>query len=280
MVVIHGPPPYPSGGSPLPLPPQNRASDRVSQAERTAPRLRQAGLAIAVAAVLAGCAAAPPAEGINDPYEPQNRNAHAFNVGLDRVILRPTANAYGTIVPGPVRTGVSNFASNLNQPGTFVNHVLQGEIEKAGQTFFRFAINTTLGIGGIFDPATSIGLPAARTDFGQTLHAWGVPEGAYLEVPVIGPTTERDFTGQVFDVLMNPTSLALKGDEATVATGARVASRFGDRYRYSDFVDSILYVSGDSYAQSRLLYLQNRRFQLGQQDESDAYDPYEDPDIR
>lgn len=242
--------------------------------------LRRTALpSLALVALLAGCAGAPPANGINDPHEAQNRQAHAFNVGLDRIVLRPTSNAYGTIVPGPVRDGVGNFASNLNQPGTFVNHVLQGEIEKAGQTFFRFAINTTLGIGGIFDPATSIGLPAAKTDFGQTLHAWGVGEGTYLEVPFIGPTTERDFTGAVVDVLLNPTMIALNGDQAAVAGGARIASRFGDRYRYSDFVDSVLYESADSYAQARLLYLQNRRFQLGQQDEADAYDPYDDPDL-
>jgi len=233
-----------------------------------------------MAAALAGCATAPPAAGISDPYEAQNRGAHAFNVGLDKAIVRPTATAYGTVVPGPVRTGVSNFASNLGEPGDFVNHVLQGQIEKAGQTFFRFAINSTLGLAGLFDPATSIGLPAARTDFGQTLHAWGVPEGAYLEVPVIGPSTERDFAGTVVDVLMNPTSMVLKGDEASTARGARIAARLGDRYRYSDLVDSILYESADSYAQARLLYLQNRRFQLGQQDESNAYDPYEDPDLR
>ena len=218
--------------------------------------------------------------GINDPYEVQNRRAHDFNKGLDRIILRPTSNAYGTIVPRPVRDGVGNFASNLNQPGTFVNHLLQGEVEKAGQTFFRFAINTTLGIGGLFDPATSIGLPEAQTDFGQTLHAWGVAEGDYLEVPFVGPTTERDFTGQIVDVILNPTMIALKGDQAAGATGMRIASRFGDRYRYSDFVDSVLYESADSYAQARLLYLQNRRFELGQQGESDVYDPYEDPNIQ
>ena len=240
---------------------------------------RKAGLALAIvlATALGGCATAPPVEGINDPYEAQNRRAHGFNRGLDRIILRPTANAYGTIVPGPVRDGVGNFAANLNQPGTFVNHLLQGRVEDAGHTFFRFAINTTLGIGGLFDPATSIGLPARRTDFGETLHAWGVAEGAYLEVPFVGPTTERDFTGQVVDVLLNPTMILGEGDQAAVATGARIASRFGDRYRYSDFVDSVLYESADSYAQARLLYLQNRRFQIGQQSEADVYDPNEDP---
>lgn len=235
--------------------------------------------ALLLAALVAGCAAAPPVDGINDPFEAQNRQAHAFNRGLDRIVLRPTSNAYGTIVPEPVRDGVGNFAGNLNQPGTFLNHVLQGRVEDAGHTFFRFAINTTLGIGGIFDPATSIGLPARKTDFGETLHAWGAGEGAYLEVPFVGPTTGRDFTGQIVDVLMNPTMLVAQGDEATVAFGARLASRFGDRYRYSDFVDSVLYKSADSYAQARLLYLQNRRFQLGQQDEADVYDPYEDPTL-
>lgn len=235
--------------------------------------------ALVLAASLAGCAAAPPVDGINDPYEAQNRKAHAFNRGIDRIVLRPTSNAYGTIVPGPVRDGVGNFASNLNQPGTFLNHVLQGQGEDAVHTFFRFAINTTFGIGGIFDPATGMGLPARKTDFGETLHAWGAGEGAYLEVPFVGPTTGRDFTGQIVDILMNPTMLAMEGDEATVAFGARVASRFGDRYRYSDFIDSVLYESADSYAQARLLYLQNRRFQLGQQDEADVYDPYEDPTL-
>lgn len=232
------------------------------------------------AVLLSACAPAPVAQGINDPYEAQNRKFHAFNRGLDRALVRPAADAY-SILPEPVERGVANFARNLDAPGDVVNNLLQGRVAPAGQNTLRFAVNTIFGIGGLFDTATALGLPAAPTDFGETLHVWGVGEGAYIEAPFLGPKTSRDLVGTIVDIAANPVSLALEHPDNLYATGAKVGSSLGDRARYSDTVDSILYESADSYAQARLLYLQNRRFALGQaagqSGDEDFVDPYEDP---
>lgn len=229
---------------------------------------------------MTGCAAGPTPQGdFNDPNEGLNRAVHGFNKTVDRALLRPASQVYGTVVPGPVRTGVNNFAENLEGPGDVVNSLLQGRIDKAGENTLRFAVNATMGIGGIFDAATFLGLPEGDTDFGETLHVWGAGEGAYVEEPLRGPSTTRDSVGRVVDLFLNPFSYVLKPAHAEVATGAEALSIIGDRYRFGETVDSVLYDSADSYAQARLLYLQNRRFELGQEaDSDDAFlDPYEDP---
>ncbi|SFR34307.1 MlaA family lipoprotein [Litoreibacter janthinus] len=232
--------------------------------------------AVLVAVAVAGCASAPIETGINDPIEAQNRDTHASNRALDKAIVRPASNGYGSVVPSPVRTGVSNFASNLNLPGQVLNNLLQFRIENAGHNTFRFLVNTTFGLGGVLDVATNAGLENRRTDFGETLYVWGAPEGAYLELPIVGPSTERHAAGRVVDLLMNPLNFAVEGPLRSAGSAASVAARFGDRYRYSDLVDSVLYESEDSYAQAQLLYLQNRRFKLSGGVQPDYIDPYED----
>lgn len=238
---------------------------------------RATALAMAAAAVLAGCTApAPPAEPY-DPNEQDNRAIHAFNKSVDQAFVGPAANTYGSILPEPVRAGVSNFAANLDTPGDVVNSVLQGRIGPAAENTLRFAINTTVGLGGLFDPARALGVNGRPTDFGETLHTWGAGEGAYAELPFLGPSTSRDTAGKIADLALNPLRLVLPTAEANVATAVGAASTLGDRYRFGDTIDSILYESADSYAQARLLYLQNRRFELGQTvSEDDFFDPYED----
>lgn len=236
--------------------------------------LRRLG-ALAAAAALAGCGPAP-APVDHDPYEEANRANHAFNKGLDRAVLRPVSQAYGAVVPGPLRTGVSNLANHLDLPRDMVNYLLQGRPVAAMETALRFTMNTTFGLAGLLDPATDMGLRRNSTDFGETLHVWGLAEGAYVELPVLGPATERDAAGKLVDFALNPTR-ALSGDPATAATAAGIGSTLGDRARYSDTIDSVLYRSADSYAQSRLLYLQSRRFELGQTAADETFiDPYED----
>ena len=224
--------------------------------------------------ILSACAAPPPSATINDPEEAKNRDIHAFNVALDKALVRPAADLYGTVLPPPVQQGVSNFAANLDVPGEVVNQLLQGRPGYALENTFRFAVNTVIGIGGLFDPATAIGVPGRRTDFGETLHVWGAGEGIYVELPALGPSTERDAVGKVVDILMNPVSLLLPTPERYYATAAKLGSKIGDRHRYSATIDSILYDSADGYAQARLLYLQNRRFELGQ---VVAAEDFEDP---
>ena len=238
---------------------------------------------IPVLALSLSACAAPPASGVNDPYENVNRSFHGFNVALDKALVRPTSSAYGTILPDPVERGIANFASNLDTPGDIVNGALQGRPDAVGQNLLRFGLNTTFGIAGLFDFATAIGVPARKTDFGETLHVWGVGEGAYQELPGLGPSTERDTVGTVVDVFLNPVGAVLPSPESYYATAAKVGSKLGDRNKFKNTVDSVLYDSADSYAQARLLYLQNRRFELGQGEGADPsasdeafLDPYED----
>lgn len=236
---------------------------------------------MAAALVLAFVAACTPVDtaqiderGVFDPYEKQNRKVHRFNVGLDRTILRPAGNGYVSVVPQPVQTGVGNLGSNLSEPSSFVNHVLQADMEGAGTNFFRFLLNSTLGIAGLFDVASAMGIPEDESDFGETLHVWGAPEGAYVELPALGPSNERDATGKVVDLFTDPLSYVLPKPEKYLGTAARAADAVGSRGRFADTVDSVLYDSADSYAQARLFYLQNRRFELGIETE----DTYIDPD--
>lgn len=242
------------------------------------PLLRRAAAGFALA-LLAACGPAPATKGINDPAEPFNRKIHGFNREVDRVLIRPASQGYGRGLPEPIRDGVSNFTSNLSIPAEIVNGLLQGRPHNAAENTFRFVINTVVGVGGIFDPASVLGLTGKSTDFGETLHVWGVGEGPYMELPIMRPAPARDMVGWVVDVAMNPVALVAKSPEAEVATVLYIASKLGDRYRYSSMVDALLYESADSYAQTRLITLQNRRFQLGQTADQDAAyeDPYEDP---
>lgn len=246
---------------------------------RMTKRLPRGSFVLIAALGLSACAREPVPQEINDPNEATNRQVHAFNRGVDKALLRPAASAYGSVVPQPLEQGISNFATNLDAPGDVVNDLLQAKPGDAMHNTVRFMINTTIGIGGLFDPATAMGVPGAPTDFGETLHVWGAKEGRYVEVPFLGPSTTRDFTGTLVDVALNPLRLVLEAPETYWMTGAKVASTLGDRSRYSSTFDSILYDSADSYAQARLLYLQNRRFELGQTEGGAASDDanFEDP---
>lgn len=231
------------------------------------------------ALALAACSGPRDADGVYDPFEVNNRAHHETNKQLDKNLVKPVSQAYGTAVPAPVRAGVSNFAENLALPGMVVNDLLQLRLGDAASNTTRFLVNSTIGLAGLLDPADDIGLYARDSDFGETLHVWGVNEGAYVELPILGPTTERDMAGKVVDFVISPTRAFLPDELRQANTAASVADAANSRYRFSDTVDSVLYDSADSYAQARLLYLQNRRFELGQAAGADAEydDPYEDP---
>lgn len=226
---------------------------------------------------LAACQSAAPDQEISDPFEPVNRRAHSFNVGLDQHVVKPLSSGMkggGGDGPGSaVLTGIGNFGSNLAQPGKAVNHLLQGRPEPAIKTTFRFLVNSTLGLAGFLDPATAdFALPEEDTDFGQTLAVWGVGEGPYLELPLLGPSTLRDSTGRVVDLVFDPMHAVLNRDQYLIGLGARIVSKAGERARFGDSVDSVLHESADSYAQTRLIWLQHRRHELGQK--GDEIDPY------
>ncbi len=235
-------------------------------------------LALFALVTLTACATGAdrdPSDGIFDPYETQNRKVHNFNRGLDRAIVRPASQGYTKILPDPVEDSVGNFASNLGEPSTMTNSLLQGNLRNFGNSTLRFAINSTFGIVGLIDVATLWGIPDKPTGFGETLSVWGAGEGAYVELPLIGPSTQRDATGIVVDLFTNPLSYVVGTPEAYYAPVASAAAGLGNRGRFTDTIDSILYESADSYAQARLIYLQNRRFQLGEEDASAEIDPFE-----
>lgn len=231
---------------------------------------------------LAGCSAPDPATGFSDPLEPVNRRVHAFNKGVDRVVYDPASTVYGVVVPGVVRDGVNNFSRNLGAPQNIVNSLLQGDINNTLVYTLRFAVNTTYGVLGIFDFASAVGVePGSDTDFGETLHVWGVGEGVYLAVPFLGPSTARDTAGDVVDFLTDPFAPIVGtgiegGFPPGVSTGAWVLENADYRYEFSDSIENVLYDSADSYAQSRLIYLENRRFELGSDGDTPYVDPYDD----
>lgn len=228
--------------------------------------------------VVVACAATPPQNhGITDPHETDNRRIHEFNRDMDRAIIKPAAKGYGKVAGEDVKVVVGNFAGNFDLPSTVVNRVLQGEMKEAGRMTLRFLVNSTMGIGGLFDPASEMGLAKNDTDFGETLHVWGMKEGAYTELPLLGPSTQRDDLGMIVDLATNPLTYGLKGSEALIGPVAKGLKKLGDRDTYADTVDAVLYESADSYAQARSLYLQNRRHQLGDEESVTDSEAYEDP---
>lgn len=229
----------------------------------------------AIAGLVSACSATRDSGGINDPHEPFNRKVHAFNRGVDAKLVKPLTSGMSGEGGGGSRVvqAVGNFGANLALPGKAVNHLLQGQPAPAVRMTFRFLVNSTLGLAGFLDPAgKDFALPEEDTDFGQTLASWGVGEGAYLELPLIGPSTERDAVGRVVDLVIDPMHHWLNRDEYLIGMGARAASKAGERGRFGGSVDSILHESADSYAQMRLIWLQHRRYELGE--EGEQIDPY------
>ena len=148
------------------------------------------GLPLLAVALLAGCAIAPPRT--DDPLQTVTRKVYAFNDTLDKAVLRPAAVGYRKVTNPPVRRSVNNFFTNIQMPITVANDLLQARPSEALGSTGRFLINLTVGVGGLFDPATKMGLPLQKTDFGITLARWGVPEGDFLMLPLLGPSTVRD----------------------------------------------------------------------------------------
>lgn len=214
--------------------------------------------------------------GIFDPHEAANRETHELNRKLDRALVRPAGKAYTKVLSDPVEDMIVNFADNLGTPGSIVNQLLQGRFADAGKNTVRFSINTVFGFGGLFNAAGDFGVEANPSDFGETLYVWGLPEGAYVELPLLGPSTERDTAGKVVDFFIDPLGLVIKSPEKYYGTAAGVASKVGQRGRYSDTVDSILYESADSYSQAQMMYLQSRRHELRGEKEAVYEDPYKE----
>ena len=192
-----------------------------------------------------------------DPWEGFNRKMYAVNDVFDRALLRPVAKAYDTVTPRPVRTGVSNFFSNLQQPITALNFVLQGHPIQAGTAVGRFLINVAVGVGGLLDPATSMQIPRRSRDFGQTLAQWGWIESRYVVLPVFGPSTLRDGFGKAGTSTVSPVTWLARREGAEVTILYGVDARAG----VLPF-ESMLDGAADPYLMIRDAYLQRRRCQI------------------
>ena len=195
-----------------------------------------------------------------DPWEKYNRKMHAFNNAVDKGIAKPLAQGYVAVVPRPVRLGVSNFFSNLGQPVSALNALLQGKPKQAGQSLGRFLINATLGIGGIFDPASDAKLPRKSEDFGQTLGVWGWKQSRYVELPLFGPRTVRDVYGLIGDAPLSPIRQVDYDATRYLLQGVQLVDVRADLLA----VDSLREGAVDEYALFRDSWLQRRNYQIAQ----------------
>ena len=215
----------------------------------------------------------PLEDGISDPFEASNRQAHEINKSIDKNIIRPMALVYGDITPIKLQSVANNMSMNFSLPRYSMNYILQGELKNASKSSMKFLVNSTLGVGGIYDFSSQLGLTSEKTDFGETMAKWGFREGPYLEILVLGPSNQRDGIGKVVDLVLDPVSLIGVGAKS-VATATSVAFGLSARSQFRESIDSILYESADSYAQSRLFFLQNRRYELGTNKAEHYIDPY------
>ena len=218
-------------------------------------------LLLAIVTLLPACATLPP-DARRDPrdrFERVNRSIYSFNSTLDRAVARPVAKAYVQVTPTPVRTGVSNFFSNLGYTKVMLNDLLQGKVGQFFSDTARLVVNTTVGIGGLFDPASQLGLATHDEDFGQTLGKWGVPPGPYIMLPLFGPSTMRDTVGLVADRFSEPDTYLVHTWHGRI--GLTVGSLLDSRASLLG-TDEMLASSYDQYAFLRNAYLQRRAFQV------------------
>lgn len=218
-------------------------------------------------------------EAPRDPFEPFNRAMFSFNEKVDEYALKPVALGYRAVTPRFFRTGVSNLLSNLNAPVVFANDVLQAAPTRAGTTFARFGINSTIGVVGLFDVAKEMGLEKHSEDFGQTLGRWGVAPGPYLVLPLLGPSTIRDGVGSIVDIGFQPLNYAqFDGDDA-VRISRGVLTVVSAREAGIEAIESIYDTSIDPYISIRNTYAVVREgaVQNGQTDVQDLPDFEEIP---
>lgn len=217
-----------------------------------------AGLAAAGFA-LTGCSSVPVAErDPGDRFESGNRQVYAFNDSLDQAVLQPVSSAYVRTVPEPARNAAGRFFDNLLYLDTILNSFLQGKVAQGFSDLARFGVNSTIGLLGLFDVATPMGLPQHKEDFGQTLAVWGAGSGEYLVYPVLGPSSVRDTGGVVVSLLTNPIVYAVP----PVAIPLGLWNVVDLRSRREGFVQFRDQAALDPYIFTRESYLQNRTFEI------------------
>ncbi|ATJ83258.1 VacJ family lipoprotein [Halomonas beimenensis] len=238
--------------------------------------IRRAGrglAALCALALLSGCASQATVERAHpdDPWEGFNRKVFAFNETLDRYALKPVAQGYRFVTPDPVETGIGNFFSNLGEIRTTLNSLLQGKGTNASVATGRFLINSTLGVAGFFDVATRLEVTGREEDFGQTLAVWGVGEGPYVVLPLLGPSTVRDTAGLPVDSYTDPLTHV---EEDKVRYSLRALDIIDTR---AGLLDQERLIRGDRYSFIRDSWLQRRRFEVN--DGEMGEDPFAEDDF-
>ncbi|MBP2298114.1 MlaA family lipoprotein [Azospirillum picis] len=230
---------------------------------RTATVVAFALTATACATNQADSGATDAAYRVNDPLEIPNRFVFAANEAADILVIRPAAEVYVGVVPDPVRDVISNFIDNLMSPLYIANNLLQGNVEGASNATGRFLTNTILGVGGLADVATEAGIPRAPEDFGQTLAVWGVGDGPYLVLPLLGPSNLRDTAGYAVDTVGDPFRIWAYGtDHKDVYLVRGMVGAVDRRSQILREVDDLRRNSVDFYATVRSLYQQQRRAEI------------------
>lgn len=236
-----------------------------------------------LAAMLSGCASAPPASDTaayqayqeqNDPLEPTNRFFFAVNNRLDTYFMKPVAKGYIHITTQGIRNHVGDFVTNIGEPARLVNFMLEGKPRDAGTSLVRFLVDSTVGIGGIFDPATKLGYPETDTDFGLTLAVWGVPAGPYLYLPVFGPSGARDVWNIPVEFYATPMEVAPSSHALTYFGWSETALHLvNTRAQFLQPIEQIQATALDPYATFRSLYRQSRDSELQQIYKADTPTP-------
>lgn len=216
-----------------------------------------------------GCATTSTA---GDPYEPYNRAMFKANNAVDKAVVRPGAVAYRTVTPVAARRGLARVLENLTEPWSAINALLQGKPGRALNSLGRFVVNTTIGVGGLADHATGLGLKPTREDFGQTLATWGVKDGGYLVLPLFGPSTVRDGVGLGVGIVADPQKIVIARrvnpdftQTAGIFAGRTISARSG---LVDSGVEELLKTSADPYATARSAYLQRRAAAIANRENS------------
>jgi phospholipid-binding lipoprotein MlaA len=233
--------------------------------------IRLSALSVVLLTLL-GCSAAPAKKDPRDPWERMNRSTYKFNDAVDKAVLRPVAHGYQNVTPQFMRTGVSNFMDNLGYPLVIVNDLLQARFKPFARDTGRLLINTTLGIGGLLDPATPAGLDKNENDFGLTFGHWGIPKGPYFVIPFLGPSDVRDGLGRIPAAYLSPQNYV---DNNWVKYSVWAVSLLDARYRLLS-ADPLIDSAYDPYLFVKNAYLQRRDYLLNKgsgapsKNESDA----------
>lgn len=200
-----------------------------------------------------------------DPWEGFNRGVFAFNEFVDRYFLKPVAKAYDWVTPDPVDDSISNVYKNLGEVGNFVNDLLQGKFSEASHDAGRFLVNTTVGIGGLFDPATKLGLERNEEDFGQTFANWNLESGPFVMLPLFGPSTVRDALGRIPDAFTSPQRYLDHVPTRNSVYALDIVDTRADLLKLEELIQ------GDKYSFIRDVYLQRRAFLAADGDVEDDF---------